>query len=43
MTNYRARTAKEQEALEKKRAAFRSKCQACMNIRARCPVCAGVF
>jgi len=43
MSNYHARTAKEQDALERKRAAFRSKCPACMKIRARCPVCAGVF
>jgi len=43
MSNYRARTAKEQETLERKRAAFKSSCQACMKIRAPCPVCAGVF
>jgi len=41
--NFRARTAQEQAALEKLRAAFRSSCSYCMKIRARCPVCAGVF
>jgi len=39
----RARTTPESDALEKQRAAFRSRCRYCMKIRALCPVCAGVF
>lgn len=37
------RTKRQSELLEEKRAAFRSKCPACMKIRATCPVCAGVY
>lgn len=37
------RTTRESELVEAQRAAFRSSCKYCMRIRAKCPVCAGVY
>jgi len=47
-TGYRARTGPEQDALERERVAFTRAaisrgCELCVKIRARCPVCAGVY